>query len=232
MPSSGYAAPNPVQRAINAKWAEMAKKEGHVDYLVVNGEAIEGEQRANKGKECWTTDLNKQLKAAADLVNMIDYDKLLVTYGTEYHTGSNPNLDEMFATQMKAAGHGWELHFKPTNSDSIFHIAHQIGTSVSAWQFRTTGIARELVMALLNERELYKYRGIIRSHAHYYVSVAFTESFGIVTPCWQSRTPYQIRKGLALVPKLGYVVLEGLDDGQWLIRPETFDLPRPELVEV
>jgi hypothetical protein len=40
-----------------------------------------------------------------------------------------------------------------------------------------------------------------------------------------------IRKGLALIPKLGYVTLEQTED-DWHITPHCFNMPRPTLVTV
>jgi len=231
----GFGELNPVQKAILKKWEEIVEREGEVDYLYVGGDTVDGVQPSEKGKELWTADVDEQIDAAMRLVKMVKYRKLIVTYGTTYHTDVNLNADEVFAKRMNADKHGWEIHFKPEKSKSIFHMSHGVGVSTSAWQYRTTGIAKELVHALLNEKELYAYTGIIRSHAHYFVSVSFSKSFGIITPCWQTRTPYMIRRGLALIPKLGYVVLDSLDgsgdDGinSWMIRVHTFDIPRPEL---
>jgi len=225
-----WARPNPIQRHINRKWFEMVEEVEHVDYLILNGDLVDGTQRTSEGAECWTTDTQEQAKAAAELIGVIDFSKALVTYGTAYHVKDNPILDAMVADKIGAKS-AWEFHFKPEGCKSIFHISHATGVSTSIWQYRTTAIAKELVAALLNESELHPYAGIIRSHAHYYVKVSFS-SFGVITPCWQSRTPYMIRKGLQLIPKLGYLTLEledNPDKESWRCKPSTFNMPRPEL---
>ena len=138
---------------------------------------------------------------------------------------------EAYAKTIRADKHGWEINFQPEGTKGVFHISHQVGVSAASWQYRTTPIARELVAALLNEKELYKYDGVIRSHAHYFVFVRFN-AFGLITPCWQTRTPYMIRKGLSLIPKLGYVVIQHHDNEHWSVRAKTFNMPRPELTVV
>jgi hypothetical protein len=219
------------QKYIFNEWQEMIKREGKIDYLYIGGDIVDGIGRAEDGKYEWTTDISKQIDCAIDLVNMIDYDKLLVVYGTPYHVDEGLNADEEFAKRIGANAMGWELNFKPQGFNDIFHMAHKVG--VSAGYYRTTPIAKELVYALLNEKELHKYTGIIRSHAHYFVSVSFTSHFGLITPCWQTRTPYLTSKGLGIIPKLGYVVLEKQDkNGIWLIRPQTFNIMKPELTEL
>jgi hypothetical protein len=219
------------QKYIFNEWQEMVKREGHVDYLYVGGDIVDGLGKAEDGRYEWTTDITKQIDCAVDLVNMIDYDKLLVVYGTPYHIDSGLNADEEFAKRIGADAKGWELNFKPQGIGDIFHMSHKIG--VSSGFYRTTPLAKELVYALLNEKELHKYTGIIRSHAHYFVSVSFTSHFGIITPAWQSRTPYLVSKGLGLIPKLGYVMLEKYDkNGTWMIKPQTFNIMKPDLAEV
>ena len=221
---------NAVQKTILSKWEEMASSDSF-DYLILNGDLTDGLQKACNGKDVWTTDIDEQIDAAVELINKIDYDKLLVAYGTPYHTGENLNADAILADKLNADFQDYEINFQPKGQSDIFHIAHSINVSLSSWQYRTTSIAKELVAALLNEKELYKYRGVIRSHAHYYCKVDFSNSFGIVTPCWQTRTPYLVRKGLQLIPKLGWVTLSD-EEGDWTVGAHCFNIPRPDKVEI
>jgi hypothetical protein len=209
----------------------MCNQVKHCEYVIIDGDVVDGKAKATEGKDVWTADVDEQIDAAAELVNQIDYDKLLVAYGSPYHTAENLNADQIFAKKMNAVKHDHEISFQPNDCKDILHISHMVGVSTASWQYRTTPLAKELVAALLNEKTLYKYKCIIRAHAHYYVSVAFS-SFGFITPCWQTRTPYMIRKGLSLIPKLGYVVLPISDDGYLGgIEAHTFDMPRGELVK-
>lgn len=227
---NGYLAQK-AQLKILEEWNGMCKRERHIDYLIIDGDIVDGVARASDGKDVWTTDIDDQVTAASDLVKQIDYSKLLVAYGSPYHTAENLNADQVFAKQMNAVKHGYELSWKPDSCKDIIHISHMIGVSAASWQYRTTPLAKELVAALLNESALYKYRCIIRAHAHYYCTVAFS-NFAFIVPCWQTRTPYMIRKGLSLVPKLGYVRLnvedERLNHGG--MEAHTFDMPRDQLV--
>lgn len=226
----GYEA-SKLQRKILSEWVKMCRTEKDVDSLFIVGDVTDGTEEANSGKELWTSDINKQLEAAEELVKMVDYDKVAVVYGTPYHTQSNLNADEDFAKRINAQAHGWELSIRPhKEEEGTIHVSHQISVSASTWQYRTTPLAKELMLALLNEKELYKYRCIIRAHAHYYCYVAFSSQFGWINPCWQTRTPYMIRKGLSMVPKLGYIVLYTPEDMEWDIDVHTFNLPKPDLV--
>ena len=227
---NGYLAQK-AQLKILEEWNNMCKRERKIDYLIIDGDIVDGKAKASDGKDVWTTDVDTQIEAAMELVKQIDYDKLLVAYGSPYHTEENRNADESFAKEMHAVSHGYELSFQPNSCRDIIHISHMIGVSAASWQYRTTPLAKELVAALLNEHALYKYKCIIRAHAHYYCTVAFS-SFGFITPCWQTRTPYMIRKGLSLVPKLGYVRLNVEDErlSHGGMEAHTFDMPRDVLV--
>ncbi len=219
---------NRIQQAIYKQWQQMAKQSKY-DYVIINGDVVDGTQRFNEGSDTWTCDLDEQIEAAIQLLNEIVYDKLLVTYGSPYHTKENLNCDQVFAKEASASVHNHELHFQPVRQNDIFHISHAVGVSTASWQYRTTPLAKELVAALLNEKELFKYRGIIRSHAHYYCKVNFSSSFALITPCWQTRTPYMIRKGLSLIPKLGWITLDNELD-VWRIQEHCFNMPRPTKV--
>jgi len=214
------------QRFLLRKWKEMIRKVGHVDAVVVNGDAVDGKQKGSQGKGLWTSDVDEQIDAAVDLVRMIDFDRIHVTYGSIYHTEENLNADRVFARRIGATSHGDEIHGKMENG--VVHFSHQITVSSSAWQYRTTPLAKELVAAVLNDDVFPKYRVIVRSHAHYFCYAGFSKNFAIVTPCWQLRTPYMIRKGLALVPKLGYVLLIDEKDGISFVA-DTFDAPVREV---
>ena len=224
----GYSG-NKIQKTIFKKWREMCATVKKPDILVLNGDITDGKGLASEGKEEWTTDIQMQIDAAERLIGMIDYGKAFLAYGSRYHTDENINADEAFAKQIGVKAHGWEINLAPEGTKSTMHFSHQISVSNSAWQYPTTPLAKELVAALLNEHCLPKYDIIGRAHAHYYCHVAFSHSFAFINPCWQVRTPYMIRKGLTLIPKMGYTVLSN-DDETWDLLPETFDIPTPETV--
>ena len=198
---------NKGQRRLFDLWSQLVKKVGAVDIMVINGDACDGPNKKGSGIGCWTTDIRLQAKTAAELCKMFDAKKFLVTQGSGYHVAENPSADAMTADELKAE-FGTELALNLKEEKIRLHFSHQIGVSQASWQYRTTPIARELVSALLNEKEYGKFHGVIRSHAHYYCGVEFGSHFGIITPCWQLRTPYMVAKGLALLPKLGAIVLD------------------------
>jgi hypothetical protein len=203
--------PSAGQRRLRSLWGELVRKVGGVDIMVINGDAVDGPNRRGSGMGCWTTNIDLQAECATTLCKMFKADRYIVTQGSGYHTGENPSGDAMVADKL-GAQFGTEIALKLKDDRIRLHFSHSIGVSQASWQYRTTPIARELVSALLNEKEYGKFHGVIRSHAHYYCGVEFGSHFGIITPCWQLRTPYMTQKGLALLPKLGAVVLD-IDKG-------------------
>lgn len=199
--------PSAGQRRLLKLWTELVRKVGKVDIMVINGDAVDGVNRRGSGIGAWTTNLDLQARCAAELCEMFDADRYIATQGSGYHTGENPTADGLFAEKL-GAEFGTEIALNLKEEKIRLHFSHAIGVSQASWQYRTTPIARELVSALLNEKEYGKFHGVIRSHAHYYCGVEFGSHFGIITPCWQLRTPYMTQKGLALLPKLGAIVLD------------------------
>ncbi len=62
--------------------------------------------------------------------------------------------------------------------------------SVPTIQGNTTPLAREQVLAILNDNPAHI---VLRGHAHYFVYCGFTEHFGAVVPGFQTKTPFQGR---------------------------------------
>lgn len=76
-------------------------------------------------------------------------------------------------------------------------------------QGNTTPVARDLLLHKLNDsaRSYGDIDVVIRSHAHYHVAVMFTHQLGLITPCWQTRTPFAVKRDIISPPDIGYIVL-------------------------
>ena len=224
-----------IQRILWRKFMECVKDVGRVDITLVNGDVVDGYGVKDKGAEQWNTDINTQVETACECLSQIRSKRFVITQGTPYHTSANPSGDEMVANHLRKSGDS-EVIF---GTDAILrvnglrlHCSHKIGISSSAWMYRTTPVAKELVMALLNAQELGRIDGVIRSHAHYFVEVKFGHTFGMILPCWQARTPHMAKFGLAFVPRNGYVVLNVSSDGRMEYDYEMFSLKSrmPEVI--
>lgn len=197
---------SPVQKKILNKWYEMIDSEGTVDAVVVNGDIVDGYNRKSNGIGCWTTDMDTQMKTARSLIKEIKYRKLYGTQGSLYHTNENISVDKLVIESLG----GTFAHDLALKTDNVrMHFSHKVGVSGSTWQYRTTPIAKEMVMNELNQMDFGgKFNVIARNHAHYYCAVQFGKSLGIIGPCWKGRDEYVKLLGLTFNPSIGYVVLE------------------------
>ena len=224
---------NRVQAGIYRVWEQVAAAWHRPDYLVVNGEPVDGPQPRSR-EETWATDLWTQVDAAHALLNMWGARHLHFTRGSNYHVQLPDGLG--LETAVAQAVHA----NKPDNRDDLvpeefyldigdgprrwtFHFAHHISVSRSGWIYRTTPIAKEMLLMKLNEeRKTWKADIIVRSHTHYHVRVGFKSHLGVSTPCWQFPTWFAYRKGVGdLVPEIG--ALRFLIDGQ--LDPDDYQFP-------
>jgi hypothetical protein len=194
-----------IQLKILEKWREMVDNEGKFDAVIANGDLIDGVNRKSSGIGAWTTDLSVQMKTAQNLLKEINYRKLYGTQGSIYHTNENISVDKLVVEGIGGT-FGYDLSIK---SDNVrIHASHKIGVSSSTWQFRATGISKELVLGELNGADFEKFNVVVRSHAHYYVAVQFGRSLGLIAPCWKARDEFVRMLGLGFNPSIGYIVLE------------------------
>lgn len=194
-----------IQLKILEKWREMIDNEGKVDALVVNGDIVDGYNRKNNGLGAWTCDMDVQMKTAQSLIKEIHYKKLYGTQGSLYHTNNNISVDKLIIENLG----GVFNHDLALKADNVrMHFSHKVGVSGSTWQYRTSPIAKEMVLNELNQMDFEKFHVIARSHAHYYVAVQFGRSLGLICPCWKSRDEFVKLMGLSFNPSIGYVVLE------------------------
>ena len=229
--------PNKVQKALFKAWQEVVDEWEKPDVLIINGEPIEGQQNKNMGVEVWTTDLNSQLEDAQRLVEMFKAKKIYTTRGSDYHVSlRGVPLEETFGKMIEAEKvHGY---YAPPNmflkvEGVTFDIAHHIGTT-QTWQYRSTPITREMLMAKVNESHRWPASIVLRSHAHYYWYVGSTTHLGMITPCWKLQDWFMQRHTSAGgIPDIGAVRFT-IDNGTFDWEAKVFKLAefRPPLVEI
>jgi len=198
--------PSKTQRELNRAWKDMCSS-GHYDFALINGDVCDGPQRKSMGKNVITNDLSAQVDAAVELLRMIDTDKFYFTQGSEYHCMEDRPLEGVVADKI---GGTFSDDIILEVEDVRIHASHNVPVSGSSWQYRSTPLARDLLLYALNNspKEYGRIDVVIRSHAHYYVAVEFPNQLGIITPCWQTRTPYAVKRDLVSPPNIGYVTLE------------------------
>lgn len=216
-PQTGEFSPLPptqTNQKIREHWNKMLKsiEKAPPDIVVWNGDLIEGEQDHEKGKGLITRSIDKQCEGAEKMIQAVrDVAPDTVFYftaGTGYHQRSNGESADRYLARQFDAEFGNELVIEECGI-RIF-ARHVISSSMSTWQYMATAPGRDHMLLYLNKAPE-KYGDIdaaIFSHRHQFVNVQFGSGMALVTPCWQSKTPYaSVKKGIVGVPDIGWIVL-------------------------
>ena len=206
--------PNSTQKAMLDYFNKMLKDVGPVDNLIVNGDICDGPQKKSMGKNVWTNDLYAQSKAAIELLSRIKAKHVYCTMGSDYHSMEDRPLEQYVAEQLKGE-YGDDLIIEHEGL-ARFHVAHNVPVSSSSWQYRSTPIARDMLLMAVNQanEEYGKIDLVVRSHAHYWVCVGLGHQWGLITPGWQVRTPFAVKRDMISSPDVGWVVVDIDDDGE------------------
>jgi hypothetical protein len=222
---NSYHLPNKLQKALFKAWKDMIKdatKDGGIDLLVVNGECIDGANVKQVGQQSWTTNLDDQMNDAKKLIEMIPYKKILLIRGSNYHDQLDAtNLEEIMASKLRDVvdyktygGEGKTDYFAYVKiNGKIFNFTHHIGYSRQEGN-RANALSREMKGMHFQHDKLGRSDFMVRSHVHYFVHVEFTNTHGIVTPCWKYPDAHLTRGGLAgTTPDIGAVWVDITKDG-------------------
>lgn len=190
---------------------ELAKI-GHVDRLIVNGDAIDGNGARSGGTELITTDRRRQVEMAKACIDQADYDAITIIRGTGYHTGDAEDWEDVLADTLgtHAQDHAW-LEY----AGCVIDCKHHIG-STSVPGNAPPALGRESVWNLLwAEKQLQpKANVIIRSHLHTYYYTGFDDWVAIVTPALQGWTKYGGRR-MSKTISFGFLYFEISDEGEF-----------------
>lgn len=225
---------NVFQKWLHACWHEAMKEIAQLrpkPVVVLNGDMLQGTNP--RDGQLVTTKVDIQVWAATTLLEPAreTAEKMYVIRGTEWHEGKAAEFLEFLAAGLDvekdpASGQytWWELFFDLDGH--IMHFAHHIGTSSVPW-YEATVPLRDLLLFIA---EIVRFGGpdvriTVRSHRHRYVHVdAPPDLHAIVTPAWQLRTAFSYKRSSAMLPQIGYVLLEA-DGDDVLVRKRLFKLP-------
>lgn len=177
-----------------------------------------------------------QVSAAAALLAPI-VDRARATYvirGTEWHDGKAAEYLELLARELGAVQDPstaqysrWELYLDV--GGPVIHAAHHVGTSSVPW-YEATVPLRDGLMELA---ELWRFYGadapnvrmVVRSHRHRFIHVQAPPDFQVfVTPGWQLKTAFAHKRASAMLPQIGYVVVDW-DGADLVVKPRIYQLP-------
>ena len=169
-------------RQYSRRWVyRTAKKYGPYDFMIMNGDCIDGRGEKSGGTELFTTDRLVQCKMAIDVINKFDVPKVFMSYGTGYHAGLLEDYENIIADGVGAKKIGGEDNLSVNGC--IINYRHHIGRSAIP-HGRHTAIARERLWNLIwAERDEYpKANIILRSHVHYHVGDFGPGWLAMITP--------------------------------------------------
>lgn len=211
------------------------------DAVILNGDPIQG--TSYKDGQLISSNVNVQVDAALAVLQPLRdaTERLYMTRGTEWHEGKAAENVEMLARQLGAvpdAATGmntwWELYLDL--GGPVMHAAHHIGCSSVPW-YEATVPLRDSLMQLA---ELWRFYGpqapevrlVVRSHRHRYIHVdAPPDLQTFVTPAWQLKTAFAHKKATAMLPQIGWVLVE-YDGRDLVVKPRIYTLPGIAVQEV
>ncbi|MCX8012936.1 MAG: hypothetical protein N3A02_01430 [Rectinema sp.] len=241
---------NPGQKYLWQCWEHACANIGPVHALVINGDAIDGMQQAQRSSELCLSVVEDQAEAAYLIIKKLWESvwrpPIYCIAGTEYHDQTAGREMEVLAQRLGAqqySGIGIGRYCKEAIDmevcDAIINISH--GTSVSSGLYRATPPDREAVWSALagKQGKAPKADVVIRSHAHHFVHVEHPSKHAVITPCWQLQTRYMRKYSMyRMLPDIGYVIIE-IDpvakrngDDPCVIRKKLYPLPEPRITSV
>lgn len=205
-----------VRRSLWNWTKKQAQSLGKLDFLIVNGDAIDGRGERSGSVELIEVDRDEQCEMAKASIRLFDYDKLFMSYGTPYHTGVTEDWEKGIARDLKAEKIGGEDNLEVLGN--TINYRHHIGRS-SIPHGRHTAIARErLWNALWAERDEYPKANIIfRSHVHYHAYAGGPGWVAMTTPALCTYGGKYGTRFMSGTVDIGFVYLEiyGKDDFSW-----------------
>jgi predicted phosphodiesterase len=200
---------NAAGKAIWAHWLKMLKtlKVERPDCIILNGDLIEGNQHREHGRALVTPDIDVQFEACKKVLKTLPRVPMYFTAGTDYHQLLDGTSVDLALARAFKAEYGDELLVEECGI-RLF-CRHGIGMSQSTWQYMTTAPARDQMLLYLNQAED-KYGKVdvaVFSHRHQFVAAQFSSGIALVTPSWQGKTIYAVKKGIISPPHIGWVTL-------------------------
>jgi hypothetical protein len=191
--------PNAIQDWTFKKWERMANQNKNITAIGYNGDIIDGINNYNYGAVA-NTDPLQQIKMAVMLAKMLPDVPTYVMGGTPYHSGSEITAEQIFA-EMLGAEYAMEAIIEECGI-RIF-ANHYVPHS----QNKAATLEKRIKMMKASESCYGPIDVLWGAHNHEFTAVQTTNCLGLLTPGWQSKTPYAIRRNLITPPDIGYVKL-------------------------
>jgi hypothetical protein len=198
-------------------YSKQVKELGPLDFVFLNGDAIDGAGKICAGIEQVTTDVNEQCAMAIRAIEEIKLKKggkIVMTYGSGYHTGKDADHEDNIAGDLHASIHSQT--YVDING-LIFHLKHKVGRSTIP-HGKATPLAKEWLNGELWALKDLAPRAevIVRSHIHYpfYVGDPSIPFVAMSTPAMQWSSRYGSRECTGTVD-MGFIYFEINDKGEY-----------------
>lgn len=174
--------------------------------IVLNGDLVEGSNPAEGGETLYTPDVGVQADCVVKLVDMLPNVPVYISMGSRYHGVQRLRVEQYIANAVKQQAI-FRTDMLVDLAGIRMYVSHTLPTSNTTWQYRTTGLARDLLLMALNEaKSRYgKVHLVNHAHAHYFVEASFPSSMGVITPCWKGRDEYSVKKDIVTPPDNGWL---------------------------
>ena len=169
-------------------YTAKAREIGHIDRLIINGDAIEGDGIRSGATELYTSNRLEQAKVAEQCARQFDFNEATVIEGTASHTGTAEHYEDPLA---EALGTHLQVHAWLEYAGCCMDLKHHIGTSSTPGAV-PPALPREAIWNLMwGEHNLQpKANVFIRSHGHGYFAIIEDDFIAMITPSLQGFTNY------------------------------------------
>ena len=166
---------------------EATRQLGPFDICICNGDAIDGRQGKNGGRELLENSCLKQVEMATFVLKQVEARRYLIVKGTPYHTGQEEDYESQLARNMKS-----EIYnklFLDVNGVKI-KARHKVNRSIVPYG-RATPLLRSLMWDTLTTMAKDQEANImIFNHVHYYLYAGYENKLVLTAPGLQGNSEF------------------------------------------
>lgn len=202
-------------------FADHIERLEQIDYLIVNGDMIEGKGVRSGGTELLTADRDEQATIAADVINFVKAKNVFATFGTPYHVGCEEDWEVVACSKVN--------NFRKIEAEAHFEVnglqiacRHYIGNTSSPAS-RGTALAnaqvKQMLWATRDQQPLANL--IIRSHIHraFAIQDPALNFMALTTPALQGcGSKYGARQCDGLPVDFGFVTIDVESKTKWAVK--------------
>jgi len=191
------------------------------DVCIANGDLIDGRGERSKSTELLSADRDVQVDMAVDIIRKIGAKKVVMTYGTPYHTGQGEDFENHIAERVGAIALKPELNIEIEGVN--FNVKHHTGNS-SVPHGAGTAILKDALWtdlwAEFENRD--KADIIVRSHIHTYLKITDRSRVAVTLPALQgAMTKYGQRRMVKIVD-YGIAYVDIFEGGRFVLHSRLY----------